>query len=203
MKIPALIRNIILLGPKHSGKSTIGRELAMLMGSSFVDLDDLIEVRTGKSPRVLYKESPEAFKTAEFLALRSLLSCPSARDDTVVDASGEKRGIPAVIAAGGGVIDNKGARDVLVTTEGLFLVSLETPVETAWARIRAEADRGGELPPFLNTENPVETHRLLHEERTAAYREIAHLNVRAENRASGDMAQEIIKAVFTQLPGTR
>jgi shikimate kinase len=205
MGIPAIIRNIVLLGPKHAGKTTIGRELAKLLGSSFIDLDELIEVRTSQSPRALFKESPETFRTAEFQALKSLLSCPPAGGDTAGrdNAPVQSRRIPAVIAAGGGIIDNSSARDLLFTTEGLFLVSLEVSAETAWERISAAAERSGELPPFLDTENPRETHRLLHERRTAAYREIARVRVSEEGRTFDETVQEIIKAVVIQLQGTR
>jgi shikimate kinase len=205
MGIPAIIRNIILLGPKHAGKTTIGRELAKLLGSSFIDLDELIEVRTGKSPRALYKESPETFRAAEIEALESLLFCPLAGDNTAGrdDAPVRGRGIPAVIAAGGGIIDNSRARDLLFTAGGLLLVSLEVSAETAWERVSAAAEQSGELPPFLNTENPRETHRLLHERRTAAYREIARIRVSEEGRTFDETVQEIIKAVVIQLQGTR
>lgn len=41
-------RNIILTGITGSGKSTIGRHLAVLVGSGFIDLDDFIEKDVGK-----------------------------------------------------------------------------------------------------------------------------------------------------------
>jgi shikimate kinase len=190
MGIPSYIRYIILLGPKHSGKTSAGRKLAELLGGSFVDLDELIEVQTGKSPRILFKESPASFRTAELRALEDLFSHHTAEGF----AGDADNGAPQVAAAGGGIIDNSGARRLLIERDGAFLVNLEVSAETAWERIRAA--RTGELPSFLlNAENPRETHRLLHERRAAAYREIARLTVPGEGRTPEEAGREIIKTL--------
>ena len=42
-----MIDNVILVGMPSSGKSTVGRELARVLGLRFVDLDRLIEAREG------------------------------------------------------------------------------------------------------------------------------------------------------------
>ncbi|MDR0997648.1 MAG: hypothetical protein LBL70_01155, partial [Treponema sp.] len=66
---------ILLTGPKHSGKTSAGRALVRLLAektdpaASFIDLDELVEDRTGKSPRALYREGPEIFRKAEADAL--------------------------------------------------------------------------------------------------------------------------------------
>jgi shikimate kinase len=184
MGISPFIRYIVLLGPKHSGKTSAGRELARLLGGPFADLDELVEAQTGKSPRALFRESPAAFRTAELGALESLFSL----------RAGE--GVPpGVIAAGGGIIDNPGAWRLLVERDGVFLVNLEVSAETAWERVRAAVERTGELPPFLDTENPKETHRLLHERRAAAYREIARLTVPGGGKTPEEAGREILKAL--------
>jgi shikimate kinase len=193
MGIPSFIRIIILLGPKHSGKTSAGRELAKLLGGPFTDLDECVEAQTGKSPRALFKESPETFRKAESRALESLLS-PRAANGFAGDADRGSNGAPRVIAAGGGIIDNDTARRLLVEGEGTFLVNLEVSAETAWERVGMAAKRSGELPPFLNTENPRETHRLLHERRAAAYRELAHLTV-GGGKTSEETGQKIVNAL--------
>jgi shikimate kinase len=105
-----------------------------------------------------------------------------------------------VIAAGGGIIDNAGARKLLLAVEGIFLVSLEVSSETAWERVNMTAAQNGELPPFLNTENPRETHRLLHERRMMAYRDIARLTVSGEGKTPEETGQEIFQALKTLYP---
>ena len=65
----------------------------------------------------------------------------------------------------------------------------EISVKTAWSRIAAS----GELPAFLQTENPQESHRVLHERRAAAYRQIADVVIEAEEKTSDEIAMEILK----------
>jgi shikimate kinase len=175
------MESIFLAGPKHSGKTSAGRILASLCSCSFTDIDELIETRTGKSPRALYTESPELFRKAEAGAMAALIEA---------DTGGRR-----VIAAGGGLVDNPGALALLEKSKTALLVHLEIAANTAWNRIMAASD--GELPPFLQTENPRETHRLLHERRGAACRRLAGIIIKAEGKSPEEIALEILK----NLPG--
>jgi len=169
------MRFIVLVGPKHSGKTSAGKALASLLSCGFVDLDDYIAERSGKSPRALYGEGPEIFRKAEAEALAALLE--SATAETVSSL---------VIASGGGLADNP---DALATMGRYQTISvfLDVSAGVAWKRIRA----AGELPPFLRTDNPEETHRTLHERRAAAYRQHALLVINADGKNSQEIAGEI------------
>jgi len=166
------MKDIILTGPKHSGKTTTGKELASLFSCDFIDIDELITQRTGKSPRQLFSEGQAVFQKAETEALAAL-----------ADSGGAK---PRVIAAGGGIIDNEEALSVLKKS-GAVIVYLDIPAEIAWERIAAK----GELPPFLKTDNPKETHRVLHERRAAAYLQIAEIVIKTEGKSPQERAAEI------------
>jgi shikimate kinase len=164
---------IVLLGPKHSGKTSAGKALAALLSYGFVDLDELITQKTGKSPRALYSEGPEIFRKAEAEALATLFEAESPS--------------PLVIASGGGLIDNSDALSLLEKNADALSVFLDVSVETTWTRIKA----AGELPPFLKTENPEETHHSLHERRASAYRQFASLVIEADNKNPEEIAWEI------------
>jgi shikimate kinase len=171
---------ILITGPKHSGKTSAGRALANLLpGGGFTDLDELIERQTGKSPRTLYKEGPDVFRLAETRALASILHEFGPKAATMV------------VAAGGGLIDNPGALELLRQSGLSVTVYLEVTADTAWGRISAAAQETGGLPPFLNTENPRETHAALHTRRGAAYREFASLTITAEGKTAEDIGREI------------
>jgi shikimate kinase len=170
---------IFLTGPKHSGKTSVGRVLASLVSGAFVDLDEFITIQTGKSPRTLYQEGSGVFRKAEAEALGALL-----------DAGESRTAEPRIIAVGGGLIDNTEALTLLLKAENAFMVYLEVSVKTAWDRIVRAAEKDG-LPPFLNTENPRESHRVLHEKRAAAYRKWAPFTVNGEGKSPEEIAGEI------------
>ncbi len=170
---------IALTGPKHTGKTSCGRRLAVLCSGRFIDLDDEIQERSGKPPRELYLEGPDRFREAEGEALAALL-----------EESGEPSpDSPLVIAAGGGIIDNAPAFGVLRAAS--LLVYLEVTSATAWRRVEAAARTGG-LPPFLRGENPERLHRELHERRSAEYRKTADLVVDAGEKTPDELARAVL-----------
>jgi len=126
----------------------------------------------------LYTEGPEIFQQAEAAALEALFAH---------EAAGPS---PLVIAAGGGLVDNPGAL-ALLEKNSAFSVFLDLSPKAAWQRIVRE----GELPPFLKTGSPEETHRLLHERRALAYRDFASLSVTAEGKSPGEIAREILQKI--------
>jgi shikimate kinase len=166
------METIILTGPKHSGKTSACKALASLCSCGFIDLDELIFQRTGKSPRQLFSEGQAVFQKAEAEAMAALAGTDSAEGRRVV-------------AAGGGIIDNAEAVAALKNS-GAKTVYLNISAESAWERIA-----GGELPPFLQTENPRETHRVLHERRAAAYLRLANIVIEAGEKTPEEIAKEI------------
>ena len=166
---------LCLIGVKHSGKSTVGLSLASLCGKRFVDLDQVLALQTGRSARELYKLSPLLFQEAEGAALDYALSLPCC--------------LGLVIATGGGIIDNPYA-SVKLRCDGLFLICLDICARSAWLRI----SEGG-LPPFLQTENPQETHRVMHERRAALYRDAADIVVDVDNKSPNAITDEIIMLI--------
>jgi len=179
------MRFIILLGPKHSGKTSVGKALALLLSGNsqlheFVDLDDYIEQRSGKSPRALYIEGQEIFRQAEAEAIEALF-----RPEMTPPFSS------LVVASGGGLADNPDALALLAKHTAVIPVFLDVSAETAWERIAA----AGTLPPFLNTEDPQNTHHSLHERRAAVYRQLASLVIKADGKSPQEIAQEILNSI--------
>jgi shikimate kinase len=86
--------------------------------------------------------------------------------------------------------------DLLKKPGTAILVYLDVSVETAWERIKASADKSGELPPFLNTADPQETHRLFHERRATAYREAAHIIIQADGKSPEVIGEELFAVIL-------
>lgn len=96
---------VFLVGMMGSGKSTVGRRLAGILGMEFVDMDEEIEKRKGKRVREIFEEEGErTFRELEKRLLRELL----AKDNVVV-------------ATGGGVVLDRENRELLKKEKTIFL----------------------------------------------------------------------------------
>jgi shikimate kinase len=117
------VARIVLVGFMGSGKSTVGQVVANRLGWRFLDLDDWIEARAGKSVARIFDEDGERhFRELERLAAREVQSL---RD--------------YVIATGGGAFAEPETRTAL--SEGALSVWLRCDPETLLARIPADGSR--------------------------------------------------------------
>ena len=89
--------NIVLIGMPSAGKTTIGKMLEEKLGKEFIDLDDMIIVKAGKSIPEIFQESGEA----GFRAIET---------EVAIEASKMNN---KIIATGGGVIKHKVNMDFL------------------------------------------------------------------------------------------
>lgn len=114
---------IYLIGFMGSGKSTLGRILANVLGFEFVDLDELFEQRFGRPiPEYFAREGEEAFRAAE----RSLVEESARLQRTIV-------------AAGGGAFLEESNRSLMLT-HGLTIY-LRLSVSLLMERLRTSRNR--------------------------------------------------------------
>lgn len=153
--------NIVLMGMKHCGKSSLGRMLARETGMRYFDLDSLMEEAYGNKAtpvRDIYATKGKRY----FLRLEA---------EAVVHLIKQTRYQEKIVAAlGGGTIENPEAMEKL-GANWLF-VYLKAPLKELFGRIE---ERG--LPPFLQGENPYEQFATLYGERTSLYEKKADLTV--------------------------
>ena len=166
-------RNIILIGPMGSGKSTIGSIIARRLNREFQDSDHYIEERTGVDiARIFDIEGEQGFRDRETNALAELLGQSN-----------------RVIATGGGSVMRRENQEML-KKEG-YIVFLDTSVNQQMQRLARDKKR-----PLLQTENPRQRLEALFEERRPIYLELADLAVKTDRRVARRLAADIIK----QLP---
>ena len=67
---------IFLIGYMGSGKTTVGRKMASLLDSNFVDLDTRIESTTGKTITELFDSGEDAFRKLERETLMGISKDP-------------------------------------------------------------------------------------------------------------------------------
>ncbi len=139
-------RNIILTGFMATGKSSVGRRLAVMLGYDFLDLDTLIAAEAGMPISQIFAIQGEA-------AFRAL-------ESRMVDRVAGRRG--CVVATGGGTIVNQ--RNLEALKRSGVVVTLTADPDTLVARIGPTDDR-----PMLWGGDTRERVRLLLEERAQAY----------------------------------
>ena len=104
------MKNIVLIGMPGSGKTTFGRALSRELNRPFVDADDYLEEREGRTISSFFAESEKAFRDAEERTIRELA---------------DRQGI--VISTGGGVVKRTAYVENL-RRNGLILL-IDRPVD--------------------------------------------------------------------------
>jgi shikimate kinase len=166
-------RNIILIGPMGSGKSTIGNIIAKRLHREFQDSDHFIENRTGVDiARIFDIEGEQGFRDRESNALSELLSQNN-----------------RVIATGGGSV-LRPENQQLLKQKG-YIVFLDTSVNQQMRRLARDKKR-----PLLQTENPRERLEAMFDERHPIYLDLADLAIKTDKRVARRLAADIIN----QLP---
>jgi len=139
-------RALALIGPRASGKSTIGRALAERLGRAFLDADEEIERRHGRSIAEWLPSDAASFRAAEADLLIELLMTPD-----------------VVVALGGGVVEDATSRQSLAD-HGAVLWLHASPEEQ---ERRRECE---DLRPALSTLPRSEEIAQLHRRRLPWYR---------------------------------
>jgi shikimate kinase len=165
--------NIVLIGYRGSGKSTVARQLALRLGWDWVDADVELELRAGKSIAAIFAdEGPEAFRDRETAVLAELA-----------------RRSPIVLAAGGGAVLREENRRRLA--DGGKLVWLQACPATIVRRIAADDITAARRPNLTPAGGEAEIVAVL-AERTPLYQRCADVAVDTEGKTPGEVALEIL-----------
>ena len=159
---------ITLTGFMGSGKTTVGKVLADFLGCPFMDLDDLIVKKAGKSiPEIFAQDGEPAFRQLEARLLRQ-----------TVEKYTEN---PVVLALGGGAVTAPASASLL--REKTVCIYLRATLETLLARLEGEtAGRplaDASLADRLAAREPL-------------YEETAHVIIDTDGLTPEEVADEII-----------
>ena len=149
------MKNLILIGMPGTGKSAVGKALAERLGYTFLDVDDVIRERTGKTLKELLLE----MGVDEFVVLEGKIGESLDLHDTV-------------IATGGSMVLSAGAMEHL--RENGVAVWLETPLREIEGRMPEDLwDRGIAAPRDM-------TIREIYRQREEMYAKYADLIVASQ-----------------------
>lgn len=182
-----MVERVVLIGPTGSGKSTIGRLLAMLLHWQFIDLDEEIVRLSGMStPEIFALAGEQGFRERESAALESI--------------SARRR---VVVATGAGIVERADNRALL--HRGSHVVALLASPETIWYRLLQHAVTPVEIGrqrPMLAGDDPLRRLRTLYARRAPMYGEADETLV-VENLSPEDAAARIAASLAGRglLPG--
>ena len=159
---------ITLTGFMGSGKTTVGKVLADFLGCPFMDLDDLIVKKAGKSiPEIFAQDGEPAFRQLEARLLRQTVE--KYTENTVV------------LALGGGAVTAPASAALL--REKTVCIYLRATLETLQSRL--EGETAGR--PLADASLAA---RLA--EREPLYEQTAHVIIDTDGLSPDEVADEII-----------
>jgi shikimate kinase len=165
---------IVLIGFSGSGKTSVGRELALLTGLNRYDTDEMISARLGLSiPEIFAQLGEERFRDAETEVLAQM-----------------SHGAAVIVTGGGIVLREENARVLRALGTVVWLTADE---ETLLARVARELSR-----PLLSTTNPRETLRELLRVRRPQYEALADVTIDTASATSREVAELILENVSSR-----
>jgi shikimate kinase len=170
---------IVLMGIKHSGKTSLGKLLAKTLNLPFLDLDNLLEEEYSNDRildfRQLYTKFGESgFKNLETSAIKKIHM--------------NKKGI---LALGGGTIDNFEAMKIAEKADDLIF--LDADEQILYKRIKNNG-----LPPFLG-ESPEKHFHELFTRRRLLYKNIATITLKITDEKTEELQSIVIREIGENL----
>ena len=158
--------SIVLIGMPGAGKSTIGKSLAKALGFEFIDLDDYIQEKVGKTIQEIIDDEDESV----------LLQLEKQR---MYEIDLTRR----VVAPGGSIIYNPDLMEYL--KQHSTLVYLDDSFENIERRLTDIAIRG-----IVGLKN--KSLRQIYDERSPLYSRYADITVDCRGKSRGEIAREIL-----------
>jgi shikimate kinase len=161
------------MGPPGSGKTTVGRALATLLGVELRDTDHAIEVQQGQSISDIFMDDGEArFRELEQAEVVSSLASHS-----------------GVLSLGGGAVMDPLTQAALA---GHTVVFLEVGIADAAKRVGFDRSR-----PLMALNPRAQWIRMM-DARRPTYERLATFSVQTAGRAPKDIAAEIVERLETR-----
>lgn len=166
-------KNLVLIGFMGAGKTSVGKELAELLGCALYDTDQETESRAGMAISDIFRlQGEENFRKMETDTLRDLL-----------EQAGQNGGY-TVISAGGGLALREENQRLL--REHAICIYLKTSPEQVLLRLQGDTTR-----PLLQGGNVREKVEELLAARGPVYEKTADITADTDGRTPGEIAREI------------
>lgn len=172
-------KRIFLIGFSGTGKSSVGRVIANILGWKFEDADELITSRFKKPIEQIFSEDGEAaFRDQEKIVLKEL----STKSNSIV------------VSTGAGAVTSE--ETILSMKDSGFVINFEARPETIFQRLSSVEELDGAeamARPMLTSDDPVKRIRELKLERQSLYMS-AHWTIHTDHMNPSQVANESVRA---------
>jgi shikimate kinase len=163
---------IVLIGPPGAGKSTVGAALAESLSLKFVDTDQLIQDKSGKSITDIFVVDGEpTFRAMELETLHEVLHLED-----------------VVIGLGGGAPISEEAQQAITSSQSQ-VIFLDVSLSTAAPRVGFNRDR----PLLLG--NPRAQWQALSDQRRPIYEHLATTAIKVDDMDVESVVAEVVKSL--------
>ncbi len=199
-----------LIGFMGCGKSSVGRRLSQLLCCPFMDLDEVIVERAGKSiPEIFADDGEKAFRQMELETLRGIVGShghthalsPDSTEVNATESNAKEKWV--VLALGGGTVMTPECAEIV--KEQTTCIYLRGAVETLIEHLEGQTDNR----PLLNIQNchferakrveksmALKSHiESLMAQRSATYEKTAHIIIDTDGKSIETIASEIISTL--------
>lgn len=164
------MNNVILIGYMGCGKTTVGKHLARMSNSTFVDTDEEIEKEQQTTISDIFAAQGEnAFRIMETKYLQDLL---------------QSKAESIVLSTGGGMAIREENQKLLKKVGTTFY--LKAKAETIYERVKGDTRR-----PLLQCENPLQKINEMLNQREPAYEQAAQYVIEVDGMKQSEVAKKI------------
>ena len=170
--------NIVLIGHRATGKSTVGNKIAALLRRKFVDTDDLLEERHGSIRNIVNTYGWDHFRHLEKRVIQEI----STQSDLV-------------IAPGGGFvldIDN-----VMALKKNGFIIWLKADPQVVHARMMKDPHTLAQRPP-LTEKGPLQEIEEVMASRALFYGQAAEAQLDTSTMDVAEVVEEVVSLIKTR-----
>lgn len=173
-------RNVILIGLRGSGKSSVGRALAARLGWEFVDTDARIEAHTRRTIAEIFAQDGEpAFRALETAVIQDVA-----------------RGTRQVLSVGGGAVLNP--ENCASLRAAGVCVWLTAPAEALHRRTQSDPRTATQRPPLTDAAG-VDEVRCLLAARQPLYAALADHVVSTEELSLDRVVETVLRIVTSEV----
>ena len=190
------------------GKSSVGRKLSQLLCCPFMDLDSVIEERTGRSiPDIFTNEGEAAFRQMELETLKNILEEVERQSAPLAPSHSRAAGSsPIVLSLGGGTVMTPECAELV--RENTTCIYLRASVDTLTSRLASEAEGRPLLNPAHNPGSTDSNNSLnesaallrsriesLMSRRASTYEDTVHITIDTDDLSIDEIAQTLATKV--------